>query len=124
MLQGIPHEGAPVAPPQTEVPVGEDVLHVREMQSKSIETSTPVAYLPKEMPTDPQEYRRTLANIYAQAEKIVSDCATERQARATHEELSMLAHVSDENKKMREEDIASGSTAPGFFARLGNWIKG
>lgn len=126
MSQGIPQEGAPmIPPPEAEISqVEQDVSVAPEASFEEAEIARPVVYFPKEMPTDPEEYKRVLESIYAQAGKIVEDRAHAQAAKASHDEFVISEEATRENLEILAQMNASGEKELGFFSRLGNWIRG
>lgn len=118
MIEGVPQEDVPVIAPDSLHESGE----IRTPKEAAIEA--PVLYIPKEMPTDPVEYKRVLESIYAQAGKIVEDRARVKQGKAEYEEFVMMEEASRENTAELARMNAVGNTELGFFSRFGNWIRG
>ena len=124
MSEGIPQEGAPIVPTETEAISFEHFSPTKEVTTENIETPRPVVYLPKEMPTDKEESQRVLDSIYAQAGKIVDDHAHAVKAERDHEEFLTLEQAKKENLSELAKMNAEGVAPLGFFSRLGNWIRG
>lgn len=124
MLHEISQEAASVISPETE---SNAIGAMQAPEQPPLEDGqafvVPTAYLPKEMPSDPDEYKRVLADIYAQAGKIVEDRAHTRQTIAAREELDQLARVSAENKESLAKERFSGKSKLGFFSRFTDWMR-
>lgn len=123
MSQGIPQEGTPIIPTETEVALSGHAQEIVEVNTPHAERG-PVVYFPKEMPTDPEEYKRVLESIYAQAGNIVEDRAHMREIHDEYKEFDMVKEAEKENRIILAEMNADEQKGLGLFSRLGNWIRG